>query len=343
MKVAVVILNWNGKKFLEIFLPSVIAYNSSYAEIIIADNASTDDSVSFLRTKFPHIRIIQNNVNSGFAKGYNDALKEVKADYYVLLNSDVEVTPLWMDGIIKLMDSDKSIAACQPKIKAYDNKNYFEYAGAAGGFIDKYGYPFCRGRILERIEEDRGQYDDLREVFWATGACLFVRAEYYHHIQGFDEDFFAHMEEIDLCWRLKNIGYKVMYCPDSNVYHVGGGTLNKTSPRKTYLNFRNNLILICKNHPPEFLFLKIWLRMNLDGVAAIKFLLSGQFSHFVAVLKAHKSFYATLKTTIKKRSQLKKQVVEYTTSAVYLHSIVVDFYIRKKRTFKEIDFKERFM
>lgn len=343
MKVAVVILNWNGKKFLEKFLPSVFDCNSPIAEIIVADNASSDDSVSFLKSKYPQVRIIQNASNGGFAKGYNDALKFVEAEYYVLLNSDVEVTPNWIDAVIKIMDGDKSIAACQPKIKAFDNKKLFEYAGAAGGFIDKYGYPFCRGRILDTLEEDNGQYNDVREIFWATGACLFVRAELYHKVNGFDEDFFAHMEEIDLCWRLKNLGYKVMYCPDSTVYHVGGGTLNKTSPKKTYLNFRNNLILICKNHPPQYFFIKLMWRMNLDGVAGVKFLLSGQFSHFVAVLKAHKSFYFTLGSTLKKRRALKKQVTKYTTTAVYLHSIVADYYIRGKRTFKEIDLKDRFM
>lgn len=343
MKVAVVILNWNGKNFLEKFLPSVVACNSSYAEIIIADNASKDDSIDFLKKNYPQLRIIQNANNRGFAKGYNDALKQVEAEYYVLLNSDVEVTAGWLDAVIKLMDSDKNIAACQPKIKAYNNKSSFEYAGAAGGFIDKYGYPFCRGRILEKIEEDKGQYDDVREIFWATGACMFVRAECYHRIEGLDEDFFAHMEEIDLCWRLKNFGYKIMYCPHSTIYHVGGGTLSKTSPKKTFLNFRNNLMLICKNHPPKFFFSKMWLRMNLDGLAAFKFLFSGQFLHFIAVLRAHFHFYTLIGRTLKKRKRLQKQITQYTTTAVYLHCIVIDFYVRGKKTFKEIDVEDRFM
>lgn len=342
MKVAIVILNWNGKSFLEKFLPSVVSNNVSYAQLIVADNASTDDSVSFLKNTYPLIRVIQNTCNGGFAKGYNDALKLVEAEYYVLLNSDVEVTPNWIDSIIKLMDADKFIAACQPKIKDFNRKNYFEYAGAAGGFIDKYAYPFCRGRILENIEEDKGQYDDIREIFWATGACLFIRAECFHLVHGFDEDFFAHMEEIDLCWRLKNCGYKIMYCPDSIVYHVGGGTLNKTNPQKTFLNFRNNLVLITKNHPPKYFLLKIITRMILDGVAGMKFLFSGQINHFLAVIKAHYSFYTSLGATINKRKELKKHIKNYTTSAVYLHSIVADFYIRGKKTFKEIDLKERF-
>ncbi len=343
MKIAVVILNWNGRKFLEKFLPSVLSYNSSLAEIIVADNASTDDSISFLKTTYPHINIIQNVDNGGFAKGYNDALKLVNAEYYVLLNSDVEVTPGWIDSVIQLMDTDKNIAACQPKIKAFDNKAFFEYAGAAGGFIDKYGYPFCRGRILDTLEEDKNQYNDVREVFWATGACLFVRAELFHKVNGFDEDFFAHMEEIDLCWRLKNLGYKILYCPESTVYHVGGGTLNKTSPKKTYLNFRNNLMLLFKNHPPQYFFLKLFWRMILDGVAGMKFLLSGQFPHFAAVLKAHVNFYMNIGKTIRKRKALKKSITSYTTSAVYLHSIIADYYIRGKKTFKEIDLKSRFL
>ncbi len=343
MKVAVVILNWNGIKFLEQFLPSVVSHNSSFSEIIVADNCSTDDSISFLQTNYPQIRIIKNDINGGFAKGYNDALKHVEAEYYVLLNSDVEVTPSWMEYIIKLMDSDKTIAACQPKIKSYSNKNYFEYAGAAGGFIDKFAYPFCRGRILDTIEEDKNQYNDEREIFWATGACMFVRAECYNLVNGFDEDFFAHMEEIDLCWRLKNRGYKIMYCPDSTVYHVGGGTLNKTSSHKTFLNFRNNLILLCKNHPPNLFVAKLLTRMVLDGIAGLKFLAAGQVSHFNAVLKAHYHFWKTLSITFKKRKQLKSEITHYTTTAVYLHSVVADFYLRGKRTFKEIDLRNRFM
>ncbi|MEO6902926.1 MAG: glycosyltransferase family 2 protein [Bacteroidia bacterium] len=342
MKVAVVILNWNGIKFLEQFLPSVITYNTNYSKVILADNASTDNSVAFTEKNYPSVEIIKNSSNGGFSKGYNDALKQVDAEYYILLNSDVEVTRGWIDKVILLMDSDTTIAACQPKIKAYADKKMFEYAGAAGGFIDKFGYPFCRGRILAHIEEDNGQYDDVREIFWATGACLFVRAKCYHEVNGFDEDLFAHMEEIDLCWRLKNRGYKIMYCPDATVYHVGGGTLNKNSSKKTYLNFRNNLILICKNHPSRYIFFKLITRMILDAIAAIKFLITGQFIHSLAVLRAHASFYWMLPATLKKRKIIKKQIKEYTTTAVYLHSIVADFYLRGKKTFKEIDFKERF-
>lgn len=343
MKVAVVILNWNGRGFLEKFLPSVIACNNSFSEIIVADNNSTDDSIDFLKQHYPQVRLVINKVNGGFAKGYNDALKHIDAEYYVLLNSDVEVTTGWIEGVIDLMDADKTIAACQPKIRMFDNKKMFEYAGAAGGFIDKYAYPFCRGRILEYLEEDKGQYNDVREIFWATGACMFVRADKFKEVDGFDEDFFAHMEEIDLCWRLKNLGYKIMYSPHSTVYHVGGGTLNKTSPRKTYLNFRNNLFLIYKNHPPQFFFLKLFFRMVLDGIAGAKFILSGQFAHCWAIVKAHFSFYGSLNKLIQKRKLLKSKIKVYTSSAVYLHSIVADFYLRGNKTFSSIDQKDRFL
>jgi GT2 family glycosyltransferase len=343
MKVAVVILNWNGKNFLEKFLPFVVSYTPSYAQLVVADNASTDNSVAFLRSNYPQIKIIQNTSNGGFAKGYNDALKQVDAEYYVLLNSDVEVTSGWIDPLVKLMDSDENIAACQPKIKSYHQKNYFEYAGAAGGFIDKYGYPFCRGRILGNVEEDNGQYDDDREIFWATGACLFIRASCFHQLNGFDEDFFAHMEEIDLCWRLKNVGYKIMFCSGSIVYHVGGGTLNKLSPQKTFLNFRNNLILLFKNHASQYFVIKLFIRFLLDGIAGVKFLLSGEMGHFMAVIKAHFSFYNSLPKTMSKRKQLKQQIKQYTTSAVYLHSVIADYFLRGKKTFKEIDIKGRFL
>lgn len=335
-KVAVVILNWNGRDLLEKFLPGVLTYSSSVAEVIVADNASTDDSVVFLQSRFPNVRIIKNVVNGGFAKGYNDALKNVDAEYYVLLNSDVEVTQGWIEPVIRLMDADNSIAACQPKLLSFHNKNQFEYAGAAGGYIDKYGYPFCRGRIFDSFENDNGQYDDTREVHWATGACLFIRSSAFHKAGGLDEDFFAHMEEIDLCWRLKNAGYKVMYCAQSTVYHVGAGTLAKNSPRKTYLNFRNNLILLCKNHAHQFFWVKLFLRMTLDGIAGLKFLFSGDADHFVAVLKAHWSFYSTFFRTLQKRNQLKKEVKQYTTSAIYNRSIVVDYFIRGKKHFGEL-------
>lgn len=337
-RAAVVILNWNGKDFLSRFLPSVLNYTPGDCTVIVADNASTDDSVGFVTKNFPGISILRNKSNGGFAKGYNDALAQIKGkyEYYVLLNSDVEVTPNWMEPVIAMMDRDKNIVAVQPKILAFDKRDQFEYAGAAGGFIDKFGYPFCRGRIFNHFEKDLGQYNDTCEIFWATGACMFIRAEAYHNIGGLDEDFFAHMEEIDLCWRLKNQGYKIMYCPGSTVYHVGGGTLNKVSPRKTFLNFRNNLILLCKNHASRWFLVKLFLRFLLDGIAGIKFLMSGDASHCFAVVRAHFSFYSTFGKTLAKRNALKKEIREYSTTAIYRRSLVVDYYLRGKRKFSEL-------
>lgn len=335
-KVAVVILNWNGKSFLEKFLPIVIKYSSG-AQIIVADNQSSDDSVSFLKQQFPDVRVIINPSNDGFARGYNLALKQVQAEYYVLLNSDVEVTKNWIEPIIAMMDANMKIAACQPKILDYTNRTKFEYAGAAGGFIDKYGYPFCRGRIFNVLEEDKEQYNTAKEVFWATGACMFVRAEAFWKVGGFDDDYFAHMEEIDVCWRMKNIGYQIYVEPQSVIYHVGGGTLNKLSPRKTFLNFRNNLITLTKNAAPRFLFFKIIYRMILDGVAAFKFLFEGNGSHFMAVIKAHFSFYAYLPSTLKKRDEmrLRDDFVE-TTTGVYTENIVFAHFVKGVKSYSEL-------
>ncbi len=332
MKAAVVILNWNGKKFLEQFLPVVIQQSNGIAGIIVADNASTDDSVVFLQEHFPEIRIIQNQSNGGFAKGYNDALKLIDAEYYILLNSDIEVTSHWIEPVLQLMDSDKNIAACQPKIRSYYEREKFEYAGAAGGYIDKYGYPFCRGRLFFTLEEDKGQYDDVREIFWATGACLFVRAELYHKFGGLDEDFFAHMEEIDFCWRLKNHGYKIVYCPDSIVFHIGGGTLPKSSSRKTYLNFRNNFTLLYKNLPAKRLVPVFTARFLLDGIAAIKFLLDGGFKDFLAVSRAHLSFYGNIGKIRKKRKSQIQQKVRH----IYHGNIVIDYYLLKRKKFTDL-------
>jgi GT2 family glycosyltransferase len=335
---AVVILNWNGRKYLEQFLPPLIQYSSGEAEIIVADNASNDDSISFLETNFPSIRIIRNPANEGFARGYNLALKQVKADYYILLNSDIEVTPDWIHPVIDMMEKDPSIAACQPKIRSYFERTKFEYAGAAGGFIDKYGYPFCRGRLFQSIEEDLGQYDDAIEIFWATGACMFVRADLFHQAGGLDEDFFAHMEEIDLCWRLKNLGYKIMYCPQSVVYHIGGGTLPKISWRKTYYNFRNNFYLLYKNLPDNLLIEVFAKRFILDGIAALKFLFTAGFKDFWAIYKAHISFYSTLSKTKAKRKLLKHSPLH----KVYRKNIVFEYYLRKKKKFTDLDPKKFF-
>jgi len=335
-KVAVVILNWNGKDFLQKFLPNVLSH-SPEGSVYVADNASTDDSLILLKEKFPEVKIVINESNGGFAKGYNDALRKIEAEYYVLLNSDVEVSPNWIEPIIKLMDIDRNIAACQPKILDYNNKNKFEYAGAAGGFIDKYGYPFCRGRIFNEIEEDSNQYNDIREIFWATGACMFVRSSVYHNLQGFDEDYFAHMEEIDLCWRMKNTGHKIFVVPSSVVYHVGGGTLNKVNPRKTFLNFRNNLTTLLKNDQSGFLFFKFWYRLILDGVAGIVFVLKGDFSHCIAIIKAHFAIYGNLGKTLRKRKEFKSRANFSPSKTQILNSNIVFLHqIKKVKKFLDI-------
>jgi GT2 family glycosyltransferase len=334
-EVAIVILNWNGKPFLEKFLPSVVKYSIDKAKIIIADNDSKDDSIEFLTKNYPQIPIIRSNENKGFAEGYNFALSQVNADYYILLNSDIEVTENWISPVIDMMENDRNIAACQPKLLSYYDRERFEYAGAAGGFIDKFGYPFCRGRLFQSLEKDEGQYDDEKEIFWATGACMFVRAELFHKAGEFDRDFFAHMEEIDLCWRLRNAGYKIMFCPGSTVYHVGGGTLPKISSVKTYLNFRNNIILYYKNLPMDALIYVFIIRMLLDGLAAFKFLFEGHYRDFVAVLKAHFYFY---KTYPRQREKRKKIPHIRDRKLIYRLSIAMDYYLRGKRKFSELKF-----
>ncbi|MGB0917890.1 MAG: glycosyltransferase family 2 protein [Flavobacteriales bacterium] len=330
MRVAVVILNWNGKRFLEQFLPSVLEH-SAEANVYVADNASTDGSLGFLKSNFPSVKLIDNGENLGFAGGYNKALRNLKEDYFVLLNSDVEVSKDWLKPVIELMDSDSSIAACQPKIISQEQKSHFEYAGAAGGFIDKYGYPFCRGRIFDTLEKDANQYNNAIEVFWATGACLFVRNNCFASIGGLDEDFFAHMEEIDLCWRLKRAGYKIMVQPESVVYHVGGGTLPKSNPWKTFLNFRNGLEMLAKNLPKSQLFQVVFFRLILDGIAGLKFLLSGSFGDFFAIFKAHFAFYGRLNTTLKKRSGNYDSVTKQ-----FNGSMVYQYFVKGKKLFTDL-------
>jgi len=304
IKIAVVVLNWNGKAWLKKFLPTLLKYSKD-ATVFVADNASTDNSVDFLKENFSEVNIIINKKNSGYSKGYNDALSKISAEYFVLVNSDIEVTEDWLSPIINLMDINSDIAACQPKLLDYNNKKQFEYAGASGGFIDNLGYPFCRGRIFQDIEEDKQQYDDAIEIFWATGACLFLRSSYFLEVGGLDEDFFAHQEEIDLCWRLKNKGYKVMVEPRSVVYHVGGGTLAVESPFKTHLNFRNNLYMLFKNLPATSLVTVIPIRLILDGIAALTFLKQRKgLYHFFVVAKAHFSFYFEIPKLILKRRKI---------------------------------------
>ncbi|MCK8524150.1 glycosyltransferase family 2 protein [Aquimarina sp. D1M17] len=330
MKIAVVILNWNGRALLEEFLPSVVQ-NSKEATVYVADNASTDDSIAYVEKEFPNIKIVQNNENGGYAKGYNDALSQIDADIYCLLNSDVEVTPNWLSPIIKEFSDSEKTAAAQPKILDYKKKTHFEYAGAAGGFIDKLGYPYCRGRIFDTIEEDKGQYNYSTPIFWATGACLFIRKDVFEKVGKLDEDFFAHQEEIDLCWRIQNHGYTIMYLSDSTVYHLGGATLDTMNPKKTYLNFRNNLYLLIKNVRKSHLWFVILIRLILDGLAGAKYLFEGKFPHFIAVIKAHFSFYRNFNTFIKKRKKLSKTGKYYS-----IFSVVWQYFILKRKHFNQL-------
>jgi GT2 family glycosyltransferase len=327
---SVVILNYNGKGFLEKFLPLVIEHANGH-EIIVADNCSTDASVPFLKENFPHIRLIQNQSNGGFAKGYNDALKFVESEFYILLNSDIEVSENWIAPLLEEMKNPK-VAGCQPKILSYQNKNNFEHAGASGGFLDKDYFPFCRGRIFQKIEEDKGQYNNALEVFWATGAALLIRAELYHKAGGLDEDFFAHMEEIDLCWRLKKQNFQFKVVPQSVVYHVGGGTLDYSSPFKTYLNFRNSLFMIIKNHE-GWLFPKLLRRLVLDGIAGIRFLVRGEMKQLGSILKAHFAVYSKFGLMLKKRKMIRSQSTEFNAVGLYQGSILWDRYVLKRDEF----------
>lgn len=333
-KVAVVILNWNGRTYLEKFLPSVLLSSYPNFEVIVADNGSTDDSVAFLQKQFPPIRIIKLDKNYGFSGGYNKALSEVESDYYVLLNSDVEVQIRWLEPMIELLESDASIAACQPKILSYNNREQFEYAGAAGGWLDKYGYPFAKGRIFDICEEDHGQYDQSEPIFWASGAALFIRAKIFHEVKGFDEYFFAHQEEIDLCWRIQLAGYKIYSCPSSVVHHVGGGTLPKNNSLKTYLNFRNNRIMLSKNLP---FYKKLWVmpvRSFLDAVSAWKGLLYGDGGYFVAITRAHLAF---LKWLLLYQKKSVFPVTKNKTVSGYLpKNIAWLHFVKKKKYFREI-------
>jgi GT2 family glycosyltransferase len=329
MKIAVVILNWNGTKLLEQFLPSVVTF-STEADIYVADNASTDDSVAFVKANFPTVKIVVNESNFGFAQGYNEALKHIDAEIYALVNSDIEVTENWLKPIIETFGNEPKTAIIQPKILDYKRKEYFEYAGAAGGFMDKYGYMFCRGRLFETLEKDNGQYDDTCEIFWASGACFFIRSSVYKELKGFDADFFAHQEEIDLCWRVFNKGLDIKYNSKSVVYHVGGATLQHGNPKKTFLNFRNSLLMMVKNLPKNKLIPILFIRLALDGIAGIKFLIQGQFKHILAILKAHFSFYWLFYRNYNKRDDFQATKYYFTKSIVYL------YFINKVKVFNNI-------
>ena len=319
---------------MEQFLPTVVSYAKG-ARVIVADNASTDDSCEFLRTNFPEVELIENASNGGFAKGYNEALQKVDAKYYVLLNSDIELTENWLEPLLEVL-KDETVAGCQPKVLAYNEKSSFEHAGASGGFIDVNYFPFCRGRILTSVEKDEGQYNSRQEIFWSTGACLAIRADLFHKAGGFDEDFFAHMEEIDLCWRLKRMNYRFMVEPKSVVYHVGGGTLPYNSPRKTFLNFRNSLFMLTKNHQ-GLLFPKLFWRMVIDGVAALSFLAKGEVKHFAAVFKSHMSFYGKLGAFLKKRKELKKTSTTFNRVGMFRGNLLWNYYVKGVKHYSDLN------
>jgi GT2 family glycosyltransferase len=329
VKVAVVILNWNGSALLKQFLPSVIRY-SSEATVYVADNNSDDDSLQVLTALFPEVRIIRNSGNLGYAKGYNEALKAVNEPYYALVNSDIEVTEDWLKPIIQTFDNDSNVGIIQPKILDYKNKSLFEYAGAAGGYLDKYGYPFCRGRIFDHLEADTGQYDTVEDIQWASGACFFIRRDVFRQLEGFDDTFFAHQEEIDLCWRAKNMGVRIKFLPESKVFHVGGATLNQSNPRKTFLNFRNSLLMLTKNLPAKSLYRTLFIRLVLDGAAGVQLFLQGRFTHCWAIVRAHFAFYGMATTAFKKRSR--HQTVNY----YKIKSVVWSYFIRKQRSYKDL-------
>ena len=326
---AVVILNWNGQKLLEQFLPSILLH-SGEAVIYVADNASTDESVAFIQKQFPQVKIIQNAGNFGFAQGYNEALKQVHETFLVLVNSDIEVTENWLSPLVNILQQQPKVAIVQPKILDYKDKSKFEYAGAAGGYIDQFGYPFCRGRLFDSIEADHGQYNDTKSIFWASGACLLIRKNVFTLLHGFDTDFFAHQEEIDLCWRAKNLGHEIVYCPESIVYHVGGATLQASNPQKTFLNFRNSLCMLTKNLPLRALFPVLFIRLLLDGLAGLQFLLQGKAAHCWAIVRAHFGFYGLFIKMYRKRgSQQQKKYYK-------IKSVVYRYFIRKQQSYSEL-------
>lgn len=329
--IAVVILNYNGETLLAQFLSSVVKHSGN-AEIYVADNGSSDQSLNLVRNRFPGVRIVELGANLGFCGGYNQSLRQISADYYVLLNSDVEVTPAWLEPLKALLDARPEIAAVQPKILSFHEKHLFEYAGAGGGFIDSLGYPFCRGRIFDHLESDSGQYDDERPVFWTSGACMMIRSQKFHEHNGFDEDLFAHMEEIDLCWKLNRSGNVVYYCGKSHVYHLGAGTLGYHHPRKTYLNFRNGLSLIFKHLGSVELMWKLPLRMFLDWTAAMVFLLKGQAGNSASVLRAHADFVKQWGHLRRKRKKIQSDFPDYPRTNIHSGLIIFDYYLRKRKT-----------
>lgn len=336
-KTAIVILNWNGLVFLKMFLGIVIKYSANdETTVYVADNGSNDGSAEWISENFSMVRIIRLDKNYGFAGGYNISLNQIEAKYFVLLNSDIEVTENWLQPLVSFMDQNIDVASCQPKVLSYYHKDWFEHAGAAGCFIDKYGYPFCRGRIINKVEKDTGQYDSQTDVFWSSGACMIVRRDAWEKCGGFDADFFAHMEEVDLCWRFHKAGYRVCFLPDSVIYHIGGGTLSYASPFKTYLNFRNSLFLLYKNLPDKQLAKILFVRKMLDGLAALYFLLQGSLESFKAVWQAHMDYYKGLDVLREKRKWVKKLEVNNINPPVLNKSIVFEFYVRGNKTYSSL-------
>ena len=336
-QVSVVILNFNGAGFLREFLPSVIRFSTG-AELIVIDNGSNDDSLELLKGEFPAVRVIELPENLGFTGGYNRGLQEVESKYFILLNSDVEVTSNWIKPIIEFMEQDPQIVACQPKILSQSARNTFEYAGAGGGFIDYLGYPFCRGRLFTTLEQDCGQFDDIADVFWASGACLFIRSKIFWSMNGFDERFFAHMEEIDLCWRIRRAGYKICYNGKSTVYHHGGGTLHKSNPRKTYLNFKNSITMLYQNSDSRNLSSKLAARICLDIFASLKFLIFDSWEDCKAVIRADFEFLRDIKKNKMLRKQLWKQSKNIEIPEIYSKSVVLDYYFRGRKFFGDLNF-----
>lgn len=337
MKTAVVILNWNGEKYLKQFLPILIKYTQHpKVELYVADNASTDQSLTVLNEQFPTVKIILLDKNYGFAGGYNKALAQIDSEYFVLLNSDVEVTENWLQILIDYMDINQDVAACQPKVRSFYNRSFFEHAGAAGGFIDMLGFPFCRGRVIGNAEEDRGQYDDIVDIFWATGACLMIRSEIFKKAGGLDEAFFAHMEEIDLCWRLNSRGYRVSCIPQSVIYHVGGGTLHIEHPHKTYLNFRNNLLMLYKNLPQQTLSKTMSRRKLFDYLAAVQLFITGKPHNAKSVFRARYDFKKMLPDFEQKRKDNLLQATKFDDPKILKKSIVIEYFLKNCKTYRQL-------
>ncbi len=335
---AVVILSYNGRHLHESFLPQIVAEAAGRYDVVLVDNASTDDTLSYVQTHFPEVKTVHLSVNKGFAHGYARGLEQISAKYYVLLSADFEVTEGWHAPLHQLMEKHEDVAAVQPKIRYYKDRKMFEYAGAGGGFMDKYGYMFCRGRMFFDLEEDRGQYDDTIEVFWASGGCLFIRSELYHRFGGLDDELYAHMEEIDLCWRLKNAGYRIAYCGESTVFHVGGSVISYGSPAKIYYNFRNSLILLTKNLPGGMLAWMLPFRLILDGIAGLRALAGGDFKQVWAIIRAHWNFFFNAGKWFGRREMSRKYATVNEVSGIYPNSIIVDYFLRKKKKFTDLDF-----